>query len=251
MRSIISSINGIQMSSKKAIFSKTGYIKGKQCLKSLYLYKHHYSMRDPIPAERLKRFSLGSDFGILTRQLFPNGHDASPTHVHRYSESVALTQEFIRKGITTIYEAAFLFDGILVYADILTKLSSGWALYEVKSSAKVSNVYQQDLALQFYVIKGSGLELLHASIIHLIEPLSDDYKEQEIASLCQISDFTEYCNEKFSVIQDEILEMKTMLARSRIPTIQMGSHCQVPYSCDFIGFCTRQSNTPTEGLFQQ
>ena len=251
MRSIISSINGIQMSSKKAIFSKTGYIKGKQCLKSLYLYKHHYSMRDPIPAERLKRFSLGSDFGILTRQLFPNGHDASPTHVHRYSESVALTQEFIRKGITTIYEAAFLFDGILVYADILTKLSSGWALYEVKSSAKVSNVYQQDLALQFYVIKGSGLELLHASIIHLIEPLSDDYKEQEIASLCQILDLTEYCNEKFSVIQDEILEMKTMLARSRIPTIQMGSHCQVPYSCDFIGFCTRQSNTPTEGLFQQ
>ncbi len=251
MRSIISSINGIQMSSKKAIFSKTGYIKGKQCLKSLYLYKHHYSMRDPIPAERLKRFSLGSDFGILTRQLFPNGHDASPTHVHRYSESVALTQEFIRKGITTIYEAAFLFDGILVYADILTKLSSGWALYEVKSSAKVSNVYQQDLALQFYVIKGSGLELLHASIIHLIEPLTDDYKEQEIASLCQISDFTEYCNEKFSVIQDEILEMKTMLARSRIPTIQMGSHCQVPYSCDFIGFCTQQSNPPTEGLFKQ
>ncbi|MBK9638639.1 MAG: hypothetical protein IPO63_12800 [Bacteroidetes bacterium] len=239
------------MSSKKAIFSKTGYIKGKQCLKSLYLYKHHYSQRDPIPAERLKRFSLGSDFGILARKLFPNGKDATPSHVHRYSESLALTKKLIQDGITTIYEAAFLYDGILVYADILTKLNSGWALYEVKSSPKVSNVYQQDLALQFYVIKGSGLDLIHASILHLKEPLTENYKEQEIDSLCQISDFTEYCNESFPSIQNEILEMKILLAGSRIPTIQMGSHCQEPYTCDFIGFCTQQINPPNEGLFKE
>ncbi|MFN0188241.1 MAG: hypothetical protein ACKVQV_06025 [Bacteroidia bacterium] len=239
------------MSSKKAIFSKTGYIKGKQCLKSLYLYKHHYSLRDPIPAERLKRFNLGSDFGIMARKLFPHGLDASPTHVHRYSESIALTQKLIQDGVTTIYEAAFLHEGILIYADILTKLSSGWALYEVKSSAKVSNVYQQDLALQFYVIKGSGLDLLHASILHLKEPLTDDYKEQEIATLCQISDFTEYCHETFSTIKAEIESMKTLLAGSRIPAIEMGDHCHAPYSCDFIGFCTQQLNPPSEGLFKE
>ncbi|MBK7682681.1 MAG: hypothetical protein KA347_03265 [Bacteroidia bacterium] len=238
------------MSSKKAIFSKTGYIKGKQCLKALYLYKHHYSFRDPIPAERLMRFSLGNDFGILARKLFPDGRDATPSHVHRYSESVALTKKLIQDGITTIYEAAFLYQGILIYADILTKLSSGWALYEVKSSAKVSNVYQQDLALQFFVIKGSGLDLRHASILHLNEPLTENYKDQEIESLCQISDFTEYCHETYSPIQDEILEMKTMLAGSRIPTIQMGPHCHDPYTCDFIGFCTQQVNPPNEGLFK-
>ncbi len=239
------------MSSKKAVFSKTGYIKGKQCLKSLYLYKHHYSQRDPIPAERLKRFSLGSDFGIMARKLFPDGQDASPTNVHRYSESIELTKKLIQEGETTIYEAAFLHDGILVYADILTKLTSGWALYEVKSSAKVSYVYQQDLALQYYVIKGSGLELLHASIIHLKEALGNDYKEKDINSLCEITDLTRYCHEKNSTIEEEVKEMKTMLAGSRIPTKEMGDHCNKPYTCDFIGFCTKQHNPPNEGLFKE
>lgn len=238
------------MSSKKAVFSKTGYIKGKQCLKALYLYKHHYSQRDPIPAERLKRFSLGSDFGVLARSLFPEGRDASPTHVHRYAESVDLTKKLILEGVTTIYEAAFLFDGILVYADILTKLPGGWALYEVKSSAKVSLVYQQDLALQYYVIKGTGLALQHASIIHLKEPLTENYQECEIAELCQIADFTEYCNENYTEVEKDIRAMKNLIAGSQIPPIDMGDHCNTPYSCDFIGFCTKQCNPPAEGLFK-
>ncbi|MBK7965921.1 MAG: hypothetical protein IPK10_11975 [Bacteroidetes bacterium] len=239
------------MSLKKAVFSKTGYIKGKQCLKALYLYKHHYSLRDPIPTERLKRFSLGSDFGILARELFPFGRDASPTHVHRYAESVTFTKKLIQEGITTIYEAAFLFDGIIVYADILTKLPSGWALYEVKSSAKVSLVYQQDLALQYYVIKGSGLDLQHASIIHLKEPLAEDYQDQEIDSLCLVADYTEYCHENYVAIEKDIKEMKNLLARPRIPAIEMGDHCITPYPCDFIGFCTKQCNPPAEGLFKE
>jgi hypothetical protein len=239
------------MSSKKAVFSKTGYIKGKQCLKALYLYKHHYSLRDPIPAERLKRFELGSDFGILARSLFPAGKDASPTHVHRYAESVELTKNLIDEGVTTIYEAAFLFDGILVYADILTLLPGGWALYEVKSSAKVSNVYQQDLALQYYVIKGSGLDLRHASIIHLKEPLNEDYQKQNPKDLCQIADLTEYCSENYSAVENDIKEMKNLLAGSRIPAMDMGDQCNTPYPCDFIGFCTQQNNPPAEGLFKE
>lgn len=219
-------------------------------MKALYLYKHHYSLRDPIPAERLKRFSLGSDFGILARSLFPEGRDASPTHVHRYAESVALTKNLIQEGVTTIYEAAFLFEGILVYADILTKFTAGWALYEVKSSAKVSLVYQQDLALQYFVIKGCGLDLQNASVIYLKEPLTDDYRDQEIESLCQVSDFTEYCHENYREVENDIKEMKNMLAGSRIPVVEMGDQCNKPYPCDFIGFCTKQCNPPSEGLFK-
>lgn len=238
------------MNSKKVVFSKTGYIKGKQCLKALYLYKHFYSLRDPIPVERLQRFNLGTEFGKMARSLFPEGHDASPTFAHRFKESVELTKKLIQSGVRTIYEAAFIFDGILVYADILTQLPSGWSLYEVKSSTKVSLVYQQDLALQYYVIKGSGLALQHASIIHLKEPLTEDYLEHEITDLCQISDFTEYCNENYTTIEKDITVMKNLLAASQIPAIEMGEHCNAPYTCDFIGFCTKQGHPPAEGLFR-
>lgn len=250
MHSANATINFRGMKLTKAVFSKTGYIKGKQCLKSLYLYKHYYSLRDPLPPERINRFNLGSAFGISARALFPNGQDASPSHVHRYAESVKRTRQMIREGVTTIYEAAFLYNGILIYADILTLLASGWALYEVKSSLKISKVYEQDLALQYYVISESGIQLSHAGFIHLKEALPESYKEQDISTFCQLTDYTELCHSAQQRIESEINEMKIVLAGSQIPPISMGDHCQTPYPCDFIGFCTKQMNPPAEGLFK-
>jgi len=239
------------MKSEKAYFSKTGYIKGRQCLKALYLYKHFYSLKDPIPPERLKRFQLGSNFGVMARDLFPGGRDASPQHVHQYKESILLTKKLIQEGEKTIYEAAFIHEGVLVYCDILTKLESGWALYEVKSSTSVGNVYKEDLALQYFVVKGNGIDLIQAGIIHLNQTLPEDYQSQKINDLCAITDLTAYCHDELNKVEIEVVTMKKMLAKPSIPSIQMGTHCNSPYPCDFIGFCTQQATPLEEGLFRQ
>lgn len=55
----------------KLLFSKTAYQKGKQCLKALYLYKHHYKLRDPLPEERRQRFEIGHQIGKIAHGLFP------------------------------------------------------------------------------------------------------------------------------------------------------------------------------------
>ena len=56
--------------------SKSTFIRGLQ-EKSLYLYKHHYKLKDPIPTSLQAVFDQGTIL-ILAQELFPNGVDASP-----------------------------------------------------------------------------------------------------------------------------------------------------------------------------
>ena len=68
-------------------------------------------------------FQSGTDVGILARDLFPGGVDASPETPYLYQQSVADTARYISKGITIIYEAAFQYEGILAAIDKAADLS--------------------------------------------------------------------------------------------------------------------------------
>ena len=55
------------------MYSKSQFIRGLQCPKSLWLYKHKPSLRQK-PDEQLQAiFDAGTDVGILAQQLFPGG----------------------------------------------------------------------------------------------------------------------------------------------------------------------------------
>ena len=61
----------------KSRLSKSTFIRGLQCEKSLYLYKHHYKLKDPTPTSLQAVFDQGTNIGILAQELFPNGSDPS------------------------------------------------------------------------------------------------------------------------------------------------------------------------------
>ena len=86
------------------ILSKSTFIRGLQCEKSLYLYKNHYNLKDKTPAQLQAVFDQGTNVGILAQDLFPNGVDASPPDHFKMQESVFKTQDFIANGETIIYE---------------------------------------------------------------------------------------------------------------------------------------------------
>ena len=74
--------------------SKSTFIRGLQCEKSLYLYKHHYNLKDPISPSLQATFDRGNTIGLLAQQLFPNGRDASPENHFKVYESVGKTDEY-------------------------------------------------------------------------------------------------------------------------------------------------------------
>lgn len=229
--------------------SKSSYIRGKQCLKSVYLYKFYNQYRDPLPEARKIRFEKGHDIGKLACLIFPEGIDASPSYPGKYDASVRLTADLITNNEPVIYEAAFISEGVLCALDILVN-SGGWHAYEVKSSEKISDTYLEDAALQYNVITGTGLQLNDFSIIHLKKPYMEINGNEKLDELFQFTSVIDECIRRQIAVKEKLAEIKNILAAPSVPTIKRGEQCHNPYECDFIGWCTKQEEEVKEGLFK-
>lgn len=156
----------------KMQLSKSLYLRGLQCSKSLWLKKYKPEVLTP-PGEQVQDiFKTGSNVGDLACQLFPGGKKI-PYEGTTYNEKVALTQLYIDQGVKNIYEASFLFDDIFIMVDILHINDDGSIeTYEVKSSTwnekkktlKDIQNYINDVSIQYYVLNGLGFELSKCSI---------------------------------------------------------------------------------------
>ena len=216
--------------------SKSTFIRGLQCEKSLYLYKHHYQLKDPTPLSLKAVFDQGTNIGLLAQELFPYGADASPENHFKMVESVGKTQDFISKGESIIYEATFQYNNVLAALDILVKDEEGWKAYEVKSSTKVSETYIRDAAIQFYTITNSGINLKDISIVHINNQYVKD-GELDIHQLFTIESVYDQVLEFLPRIPNEVRRLKNVIESPEVPNIDIGNHCSEPYDCDFKGTC--------------
>jgi len=231
---------------QKPILSKSIFIRGLQCEKSLYLYKHHYSLKDEVSPQLQAIFNQGNNVGILAQDLFPNGTDASPSSHFKIQESVLKTKEFIEKGEKIIYEATFQYNGVIAALDILVKDEDGWKAYEVKSSTSVSDVYINDAAIQYYTIVNSGIKLKDISIVHI----NNQYVKNggiNIQELFTIESVYDRVQQVLPSIPDQIERFKQVVSNDEVPDIDIGPHCTKPYDCDFKGYCW--SHIPDYSVF--
>ncbi len=234
------------MSSEKHLLSKSTFIRGMQCAKSLYLHRRKPGLRDAISPELQRIFSSGTDVGILARSLFPGGSDASPPNPYRYQESVLTTKMLIAGGSSVIYEAAFIHDRVLSAMDIMVNDGTGWRAYEVKSSTSVTDTYILDASLQYHVITGSGTALRDMSIVYIY----NQYIRKgplDIGRLFTIRSVREEVMGKQDMVRAGIELLKKVISDKKMPAIDIGPHCFTPYECDFMGYCWR--HVPDNSVF--
>jgi len=226
--------------------SKSNFIKGLQCEKSLYLHKFKPELSDPITEQQKVVFERGSQVGVLAQQLFPGGVDASPKDNTNYFESFQYTQSLINNGSEIIYEAGFYIDNVMCFVDILVKEDTGWHAYEVKSSTSISNTYVIDAALQYYILQKSGLQILNISIIHI----NNNYIRNgdiDLKSLFNSVLVTEDVLSYRDYIKKKLIDLHDVLDNELEPNIDIGSHCNEPYDCNFRGYCWR--HIPNYSIF--
>jgi len=229
------------------LLTKSSFVRGVQCQKSLYLYKNFYKERDTVSYQQQAVFNRGTTVGILARQLFPGGIDVTPESIFKYEESAKRTQELIAEGKEIIYEAAFIFEETLVAIDILVKENGSWKALEVKSSLSISETYLLDAALQYYVIKGSGLPLEDFQMVYV----NRDYIRHGAIDLRQLfirESVKKFAEKKSNFIKEQIQISKATLAQDHIPEIKIGEQCFHPYSCDFMGTCWK--GIPDNSVFE-
>jgi len=225
---------------EKHILSKSTFIRGVQCLKSLYLNKKRPFLRDRLSDEQRAIFKRGTDVGVLAQQLFPGGINMKPNSPSQYRKKVAETAEIIRtKSFNTIYEAAFQYDQLLILLDILVKDGEGWHAYEVKSSLSVSETFLNDAAFQYYVIKHSGIDLKDFYLI----TMNPDYQRQDKLDLQQLFIRHNVSNKvkiRQQWIEQQAITEKETLLLAHSPKIDIGPHCNHPYPCDFHNHCWKK-----------
>jgi hypothetical protein len=193
---------------QKHKLSKSTFTYGVQCLKRLFLHKHHKKLgikKDPLSASQEARFSSGSYIGLLAQQKFPGGVDCSPATPYSYTESLLETEILVNsQKPCVVYEAAFQSsDGVLCAVDVLTcstdpasvsgsDIGLFWDAYEVKSTKSVKEQHIVDAALQYWVMNKCGLHLRSINILHL----NGDYKldssaQLNVGELFKVDDITE------------------------------------------------------------
>lgn len=221
----------------KHVLSKSTFIRGQQCQKSLYLHKKRPFLRDKLGPEQLAKFKRGTDIGVLARDLFPGGIDMSPKSPAQYQKMRDATADaMLNKDINIIYEAVIQYDDVLIMLDILVRDGNQWQAYEVKSSRSISETYIKDAALQYYVLCGSGINLSGFSLIYI----NENYvlgTHLDLSGFFRIQDVSDEVKALKDTIQQQIAISKESLMLQSSPEIQIGQQCFNPYPCDFKGHC--------------
>jgi len=219
------------------ILSKSTYIRGEQCEKALYLFKNRLFLRDKLSFEKIAKFKRGTDVGILAQQYFPGGINMAPKSPALFDKMVKETMENINNpSVNVMYEAVFQYDDTLIMLDIIVRDGDKWRAVEVKSSLFLSQTYYKDAALQYYVLKGSGIPISDIQLMYL----NADYIKKGELDLTQLFVFQsvkDFAEEYHDIIGDKIKNFKNIIEQPHSPKIEVGKQCELPYVCEFHGHC--------------
>ncbi|MCF6244176.1 MAG: DUF2779 domain-containing protein [Sulfurovum sp.] len=214
--------------------SKSQYVRGLQCHKSLWLYKNNPELREQPNHSQESLFETGHKVGDLAKDLFPNGEEIE-FDSNNFDGMIRKTKELISDGTKVIYEATFKEDGIFAMADILVRNKDGsYNMYEVKASTQVKITHIEDISIQWHALSKT-IKLNHAYIVHI----NNEYTREgalDIDSLFSIKNVTEFIMTNQDEVAPQLLEMEEML-NNTIPDIDIGKHCSDPYDCDFRSHC--------------
>jgi len=218
--------------------SKSSFIRGTKCPKSLYLHFFQPEEQDEISEGQQSIFDTGHNVGFLAQQLFPDGIDASRGAHEKVNEAISYTLELIKNGQKVIYEAAFSDGETLCYMDILVMENNEWRAYEVKASTGVKDYHVMDAAFQYYVITRSGLPLADIFLVHINNQYIR-HGEIDVQQLFTKVLMTETILPMQEDIPGQLKSLQEMLDAGIVPDIEMGFQCTHPYDCDFLEFCRK------------
>jgi hypothetical protein len=218
---------------------------GHQCTKKLW-----QTVYDPDPVEEPLPGTvkgMGIEVGVKARLLWPGGVLVETSKYNDYAEAIRRTKALIADPtVPAIFEAALVYDGVLIRVDALERLPNGWRLNEVKSSTRIKNQHLEELALQTYVIAGAGLELADAYLVYINDKYIRD-EEIDWNALFRREDVTEDMVCLLPQVPERIAKMHEVLCSTEAPEIRPSRHCFQPHDCKFWQRCT--AHKPKDWIF--
>ncbi|NKI35156.1 DUF2779 domain-containing protein [Wenzhouxiangella sp. XN79A] len=221
-----------------ARLSKTRFIAGRQCELRLWNDIHRRELATPWGETQQAVFDRGTRVGELACQRYPGGTLVGYKPWER-EPAIAETQRLMQDpSVPAIYEAAFEHHGLYVRVDVLARNGSGWDLIEVKASTRPEKeVFQQDVAVQYWTLTGAGLDIVNAGVLVLNRDYLYEGGDYDLRQLFRFGDATEHCIEVQGAIEADVQRFQAMLGADQPPDIAVGDHCFTPYECPYYAHC--------------
>jgi len=219
------------------ILTKSKYIRGLQCDRALWLDVFNPKLAR-YSTEQMRRFDQGREFEYSFKATFPDGIDISAQLKRDTSAYPVLTAQLLDTHDTVdLFEAGFLYNDVLVLADVVHLRPDGSLdIYEVKSGSTLSDTYRRDAALQHYVISHCR-QINSFNIVHKARTAPSDSPDSSSSPFSTI-DLTADLQAQHTEIEHHITVMKDILTHGE-PATPPGPHCLTPYPCPYQHYCAQ------------
>lgn len=218
--------------------SKSQFLKGIQCTKALWYYRNRKDLAKEIDEAQQAIFDRGTDIGKLAHQYFKGGVEVEAEYWD-IKTAVSITEDFVSKGQSIIFEAAAESeDGLYSKIDVLKKIKgkNEWDMIEVKGSASVKGYHISDMAAQRYAFEGAGYKIRKSILMHI----NSDYVRKgdlDIKELFHLEDCTAEVKEFMGEVGYTLPKLLSVLKKKKEPEVSIGSHCDNPFTCDYVDHC--------------
>jgi predicted RecB family nuclease len=225
---------------KIPMLSKSRFLAGLQCPLRLWHECYNWELASKVSPAQQAVFNTGHEVGQLATRLYPGGVLIKEDYLHHKEAVQATLKAMGNPNVRAIYEAGFIRDGVRVRVDILERLDHGkWNLIEVKSSTSEKDIHLPDVAVQYHVLEGSGLDIEQVILIHVNSQYVYDGENLDLGQLFSRTDMTRKALMYQNQIPSLLSGFKDMLAKPEQPEIRPGRHCKNPYECEFWEHCTK------------
>lgn len=203
----------------------------RQCPKRLWLQINRPELAQQ-DAGNQARFATGHLVGQVARSLYPEGILIDAEYLR---DALSQTRLALENCSRPLFEATFERAGVLVRADLLLPDGERYRMVEVKSAASVKDYYQEDAAIQAWVVRQAGIPLASVEIAHINTQFV--YQgDGHYGGLFQYVDVTDALGALESAVPAWIEEARTTLDGME-PEIAVGTQCHSPFDCPFLLHC--------------
>ena len=213
----------------------------RQCAKRLWLEIHHPELRKDSDESEAK-FEVGYQVGAIAQSIYdPNTSGAIiDFKIEGFEQALERSKELLNSAVP-IFEAGFSSNGALAFADVMLpdELDGvrAWRMIEVKSATSIKDYHRDDIAIQAFVAKSSGVLLKSVSVAH-IDSSWTYLGNQDYAGLLTESELTQEALQRADEVKAWIAQSQKVIQENE-PVIGTGDHCSTPFDCGFYEYCSR------------
>jgi hypothetical protein len=217
--------------------SKSKFMAGVQCLKRLYFEIHEPGLAARSGGANQAIIEQGQEVGLLARHLFPGGVEVRGSG--GLEAAIRSTRELVANPeVPAIFEGAFEHQGVIVKTDILQRRKENhWRLVEVKSTTDLKERHLEDVAIQSYVLSGSGLKLTSVWLAHINREYVLTGTQVDPHQFFLFRNLTTRAKNLQPELVFRLRSQFRILALPTPPEVPTGPHCINPVVCEFFSHC--------------